>query len=260
LANDSESISVDHGSNSGSKDQVDSKSSLGLIEDLYDDTSAGNDSNMLIAVHDFEPEHPGQLSLKRGDKVQIKQYNNAGNWCEGEKESGVKGWIPTANLAKSSDLEQHSWFHGLLPRKEAENRLCSGINGSFLIRESETRPGQYSMSLRNDGKTYHYRISSGKDYYCIDSGPKFPTLQLLVRYHSIHSDGLITTIHYPAVNPTKLPLFHDVDQWEMDRSDLVIGAKLDTGRCGRVYKASLKSKEKTVAVKTFKVFHKVNFS
>ena len=37
----------------------------------------------------------------------------------------------------------------------------SGINGSFLVRESESSPGQRSISLRYEGRVYHYRIQLG---------------------------------------------------------------------------------------------------
>jgi hypothetical protein len=56
-------------------------------------------------------------------------------------------------------------YHGKVSRSEAEYLLSSGINGSFLVRESETSPGLFSISVRHDGRVYHYRISedtSGK--------------------------------------------------------------------------------------------------
>lgn len=41
----------------------------------------------------------------------------------------------------------------------SEYLLSSGINGSFLVRESESSPGQRSISLRYEGRVYHYRIN-----------------------------------------------------------------------------------------------------
>jgi len=63
--------------------------------------------------------------------------------------------------------------------------------------------------------------------------------------------------NYPAVNPTKPQvhsLSHKVDKWEVERSDLEMGPKLSLDEHGDVYKAKFKHWEKTVAVKTFKVF------
>lgn len=56
-------------------------------------------------------------------------------------------------------MEKHSWYHGPISRNAAEYLLSSGINGSFLVRESESSPGQRSISLRYEGRVYHYRIN-----------------------------------------------------------------------------------------------------
>ncbi|VDO93425.1 unnamed protein product [Soboliphyme baturini] len=50
-------------------------------------------------------------------------------------------------------------YHGRISRSAAEFLLSSGINGSFLVRESETCVGQISVSLRYEGRVYHYRIN-----------------------------------------------------------------------------------------------------
>lgn len=44
-----------------------------------------------------------------------------------------------------------------------EYLLSSGINGSFLVRESESSPGQRSISLRYEGRVYHYRINEDNE-------------------------------------------------------------------------------------------------
>lgn len=71
-----------------------------------------------------------------------------------------------------NSLEKHSWYHGPISRNAAEYLLSSGINGSFLVRESESSPGQRSISLRYDGRVYHYRInedtSDGKVINCLN--------------------------------------------------------------------------------------------
>jgi len=230
------------------------------MEALDDDGDLfADDPDMFIAKHDLTPTGPGQLAFTEGNKIHVKQYDDARDWCEVETDSGATGWVPTAYLVKPNSLERHSWYHGPVSREEAEQRLCSGTNGSFLIRESESISGQYSLTLRYNGYTHHYRIYSddGEDYYYISSNAKFTTLRLLVHHHSNQLDGMITTLRYPAIKPTKPPvssLCNEVDKWEINRSDLVLGAKLGTGQYSEVYKAMIKSQGKTVAVKTFKVF------
>ena len=50
------------------------------------------------------------------------------------------------------------WFHGHLSGKEAERLLEKGKNGSFLVRESQSKPGEYVLSVRTDDKVTHVMI------------------------------------------------------------------------------------------------------
>lgn len=96
--------------------------------------------------------------------MRILSYDKAGDWCELQKvSSGKTGWVPSTYVTPSSSLEKHSWYHGRIARNTAEYLLSSGIDGSFLVRDSESSPGQLSISMRYDGRVYHYRISNGMD-------------------------------------------------------------------------------------------------
>jgi len=75
-----------------------------------------------------------------------------------------------------NSLEKHSWYHGPISRNAAEYLLSSGINGSFLVRESESSPGQRSISLRYEGRVYHYRINEDNDGKVSESIYKILTL------------------------------------------------------------------------------------
>lgn len=126
-------------------------------------------------------------------------------------------------------------------RNAAEYLLSSGINGSFLVRESESSPGQRSISLRYEGRVYHYRINEdaeGKVFVTAES--KFNTLAELVHHHSMLADGLITQLLYPAPKhnkPTVFPLSPEPDEWEINRTDIVMRHKLGGGQYGDVYEA-----------------------
>lgn len=51
------------------------------------------------------------------------------------------------------------WFHGHLSGKEAEKILLDkGKNGSFLVRESQSKPGDYVLSVRTEDKVTHVMI------------------------------------------------------------------------------------------------------
>lgn len=98
-----------------------------------------------------------------GEQVKILSYNKSGEWCEAHSGSGRVGWVPSNYVTAVNSLEKHSWYHGPISRNAAEYLLSSGINGSFLVRESESSPGQRSISLRYEGRVYHYRISEDSE-------------------------------------------------------------------------------------------------
>lgn len=101
--------------------------------------------------------------LTVGEQVRVLSYNRTGEWCEAQSRNCQVGWVPSNYITPVNSLEKHSWYHGPISRNAAEYLLSSGINGSFLVRESESSPGQRSISLRYEGRVYHYRISEDTD-------------------------------------------------------------------------------------------------
>ncbi|KYM96644.1 Tyrosine-protein kinase Abl [Cyphomyrmex costatus] len=240
-----------------------SVSASGLLEAANRWTSKENllaqeedDPQLFVALYDFQAGGENQLSLKKGEQVRILSYNKSGEWCEAHSSSGQVGWVPSNYVTPVNSLEKHSWYHGRISRNAAEYLLSSGINGSFLVRESESSPGQRSISLRYEGRVYHYRInedSEGKMFVTTES--KFNTLAELVHHHSMLADGLITQLLYPAPKhnkPTVFPLSPEPDEWEINRTDIVMRHKLGGGQYGDVYEAVWKRYNMTVAVKTLK--------
>uniref|UniRef100_A0A669DCY7 Tyrosine-protein kinase n=1 Tax=Oreochromis niloticus TaxID=8128 RepID=A0A669DCY7_ORENI len=214
-----------------------------------------NDPNLFVALYDFVASGDNTLSITKGEKLRVLCYNHNGEWCEAQTKNG-QGWVPSNYITPVNSLEKHSWYHGPVSRNAAEYLLSSGINGSFLVRESESSPGQRSISLRYEGRVYHYRIntaSDGKLYVSSDS--RFNTLAELVHHHSTVADGLITTLHYPAPKrnkPTIYGVSPNYDKWEMERTDITMKHKLGGGQYGEVYEGVWKKYNLTVAVKTLK--------
>lgn len=51
------------------------------------------------------------------------------------------------------------WFHGHITGREAEKLILDkGKNGSFLVRESQSQPGDLVLSVRTDDKVTHVKI------------------------------------------------------------------------------------------------------
>lgn len=166
--------------------------------------------------------------------------------------------MPSSYIAPLNSLDKHGWYHGKVSRSESEYILGSGINGSFLVRESETSVGQFSISVRHDGRVYHYRINVDPEHRLyITQEAKFNTLGELVHHHSVQADGLICNLLFPAPKKERPPCVFSLsptqpDEWEVERSEIVMHQKLGGGQYGDVYEGFWKRHERVIAVKTLK--------
>ena len=206
------------------------------------------DPQLYIALYDFDSRGENQLSLKKGEIVRVIAFNPNGEWCEVQTQTGQIGWAPSNYITMLHSNESFNWYHGAINRNLAEFLLSSGINGSFLVRESESSPGQRSISLRFEGRVYHYRINEdnmGKVYVTAEC--KFDSLAELVEHHSKHADGLITQLIYPVpkrsdkseLSSSTFFGSNDVDPWEIDRMEIVMKNKLGSGQYGEVFQVSV---------------------
>ncbi|CAH1709910.1 1-phosphatidylinositol 4,5-bisphosphate phosphodiesterase gamma-1 isoform X2 [Aphis gossypii] len=113
------------------------------------------------------------------------------------------------------------WFHGKLARgrNEAEELLKQYQHfgaGTFLVRQSDTFIGDYSLSFWHLGKVNHCRIRSKHDrgqikYYLID-GATFDSLYSLITYYRTYP--LRIQESYIILNePVPQPLKHEGMNW-----------------------------------------------
>ena len=81
-------------------------------------------------------------------------------------------------------------FH-YLSRQEAQCLLIKkGVEGSFLVRHSQSCPGNYALSVRVKDRVLHYLIFHQGHFYAIYKCDKFVTLPELVQYY-IDNPGLL---------------------------------------------------------------------
>uniref|UniRef100_H2PG19 RAS p21 protein activator 1 n=1 Tax=Pongo abelii TaxID=9601 RepID=H2PG19_PONAB len=97
----------------------------------------------------------------------------------------------------------NQWYHGKLDRTIAEERLRqAGKSGSYLIRESDRRPGSFVLSfLSQMNVVNHFRIiAMCGDYYI--GGRRFSSLSDLIGYYS-HVSCLLKgeKLLYPVAPP-----------------------------------------------------------
>ncbi|XP_051909507.1 tyrosine-protein kinase Blk [Hippocampus zosterae] len=222
------------------------------------ETSCDNDDVVFVAQHDFQPTNPGELSFGKGDRFRVLQENGDW-WLAHSLATGDRGFIPANYVARADSLEVEKWFFKGVSRRETERLLLAPGNkpGAFLIRESETCRGSFSLSIRDcaaDGAgdvVKHYKIRSlDMGGYFISPSGAFPSLQELVKYYTCTADGLCQRLYAPCKKrPPQQPWAPD--EWEIPRETLRLVKKLGAGQFGEVWMGYYKNALK-VAVKTLK--------
>ncbi|KAJ6661202.1 hypothetical protein lerEdw1_015339, partial [Lerista edwardsae] len=218
--------------------------------------SCAADKHFVIAQHDFASTSDRDLPLFSGEKLEV--LSSDGDWWLAKSlASGKKGYIPSNFVARANTLEEEKWFFKGLSRKETERLLIAPGNavGSFLIRESESNPGAFSLSIRDTSSqgdvVKHYKIrrmDHGGYYICPRTN--FPSLQQLVNHYSTSQDGLCQKLRTPCIPPTPQRPWA-ADEWEIPRETLKLVKRLGAGQFGEVWMGYYKNNVK-VAIKTMK--------
>ncbi|XP_072403212.1 tyrosine-protein kinase Src42A isoform X1 [Diabrotica undecimpunctata] len=159
---------------------------------------------------------------------------------------------------QSFDIFSQLWYFRKIKRIEAEKKLLLPENehGAFLIRDSESRHNDYSLSVRDGDTVKHYRIRQlDEGGFFIARRSTFRTLQELVVHYSNDADGLCVNLCKPCVQvekPQPEGLSHRTrDQWEIERSSLKFIRKLGHGQFGEVWEG-MWNNTTAVAIKTLK--------
>jgi len=135
-----------------------------------------------IAKHDFNCTAEDELSFKRGQVLKILNMEDDSNWFRAELD-GREGLIPSNYI----EMKNHSWYRGRITRAEAEKFLGDKAEGAFLIRVSESSPGDFSLSVRCSDGVQHFKVlrdAAGKFFLWV---VKFNSLNELVEYHRTSS-------------------------------------------------------------------------
>ncbi|XP_026062455.1 cytoplasmic protein NCK1 [Carassius auratus] len=75
------------------------------------------------------------------------------------------------------------WYYGKLTRHQAEMVLNQrGVDGDFLIRDSESTPNDFSISLKAVYKNKHFKVQLKDGLYCIGQR-KFGSIEDLVDHY-----------------------------------------------------------------------------
>ncbi|XP_071428939.1 src-like-adapter 2 isoform X2 [Pithys albifrons albifrons] len=151
-----------------------------------------------LALCDFPPSVGVAAVLRMGEQLRILAEDGEW-WLVASEVSGKECHVPSSCVAKI----RHGWLYEGVSRQKAEELLLGPGNhsGSFLIRESQSRRGCYSLSLRRGDRATvtHYRIHRlHNGWLYISPGLTFPSLHSLVEHYSEFGEGLCCPLGRPC--------------------------------------------------------------
>ncbi|CAM4549571.1 unnamed protein product [Lepidochelys kempii] len=161
----------------------------------------GLNSYVAVALCSFPAGGEVETILRPGEQLNV--LSEDGDWWNVVSlATGKECSVPSSHVAKV----WHRWLYEGISREKAEELLLLPCNrsGSFLIRESQTRQGCYSLSVRHTNHSSwdsvkHYRINRLENSWLyIAPRLTFPSLQALVDYYSEIGDGLCCLLKEPC--------------------------------------------------------------
>uniref|UniRef100_A0A663E0X7 Src like adaptor 2 n=1 Tax=Aquila chrysaetos chrysaetos TaxID=223781 RepID=A0A663E0X7_AQUCH len=153
---------------------------------------------LALALCDFPASTGAPTVLRMGEQLRVLS--------EAGQALGHAACPCTARRGSASAPCLYRWLYEGISRQKAEELLLQPGNrsGSFLIRESQTRQGCYSLSVRCseraswDSVTHYriYRLENGWLY--ISPRLTFPSLHDLVDHYSEFGEGLCCLLREPC--------------------------------------------------------------
>ncbi|KAK2090377.1 Cytoplasmic protein nck1 [Saguinus oedipus] len=175
---------------------------------VVNNLNTGQVLHVVQALYPFSSSNDEELNFEKGDIMDvIEKPENDPEWWKCRKINGMVGLVPKnyvtimQNNPLTSGLEPsppqcdyirpsltgkfagNPWYYGKVTRHQAEMALNErGHEGDFLIRDSESSPNDFSVSLKAQGKNKHFKVQLKETVYCIGQR-KFSTMEELVEHY-----------------------------------------------------------------------------
>ncbi|KAA0716014.1 Cytoplasmic protein NCK2 [Triplophysa tibetana] len=186
---------------------------LGQEVAMLNGRAGGSASSVLHVVQTLYPLSSvteKELNFEKGETMEVLgKPENDPEWWRCKNSHGIVGLVPKNYVVVLSDgpavmglgtghgsphirhtgpsrtgkFAGKDWYYGSITRNQAECALNErGMEGDFLIRDSESSPSDFSISLKAAGKNKHFKVQQQDGMYCIGQR-RFSSMEELVEHY-----------------------------------------------------------------------------
>lgn len=179
------------------------------VEIIKADSKASNVICKVRTLYAFKPTNNEELHFEKDTLLEIiDQPRDDPEWWKARKEDGTIGLVPK-NYVKILDGNQDEklpvpdnagatptpvavvdnsilnkeWYHGNISRQDCERKLNASRDGDYLVRASETKSGDFSVSMKAPDRIKHFRIKALPSNGFGIGQRKFSSLDELVEHY-----------------------------------------------------------------------------
>jgi len=191
------------------------------IDDPHTYCMAENVLDVMVALYNFKAQSDTELSFSKGDRLEVLDRPASDpEWFKARNQMGQVGLVPSNYLLELSqyltqdvgggkagsegpstngtrttngngavpnppneEVAGKPWYFGPISRGDCDIIMAEkGQDGDFLVRDSESNTGDFSVSLKAPGRNKHFRVHVEAGMYCIGQR-KFVSLQQLVDHY-----------------------------------------------------------------------------
>ncbi|ETN84925.1 hypothetical protein RB195_021251 [Necator americanus] len=144
------------------------------------------------ALYSFDASTVEELSFRKGELLDIIDHPaHDPDWWMARNSVGQQGLVPknyievvsASNSSGGGMMDREPWFFGRISRDEADRLLANGREGEFLVRDSESNPGDLSISMRGVERNKHFKVQTIGGQLHIGSRA-FPSMTSLIQHYT----------------------------------------------------------------------------
>ncbi|NXS45737.1 GRAP protein, partial [Balaeniceps rex] len=131
-----------------------------------------------VALYSFQTKEKDELPFQKGDTLKV--WGAGGSPAMG----GHQPWGVSRGARTAEPGVPHRWYAGRISRHLAEERLLKRKHlGAFLIRDSESAPGEFSISVNYGQHVQHFKVLRERNGKYFLWEEKFNSLNELVDFY-----------------------------------------------------------------------------